>query len=585
MASVNTPQDQFQCSICLDVFTEPVSTPCGHNFCKSCIKGYWSKNNVKQCPLCMETFISAPELQVNAEFRDLLELFKKIGAVNDDSGPSSDVPCDLCLRVKANAVKSCLICLASYCNTHLEPHRKVQALKWHKLVRPVASLQNRACRKHNKLKEFFCRKDKSNVCAVCMRDDHVEHEVISIEEELEERKGQLVFMKHRVNQNLEEKTLSVQRIQKSVKQRRQKVDRTKAEAIKSFAALVALVESRKLKLLELLEDKQRASEREAEGLIKQLQAEAAENQKISKELEELSQSEDDFKLLQGIPLVSSHTDSASFTPGHQTLLQAETVRMAVARTEEVFNEQVENIIGGVNETEEEEQRDSQTDKVFNDELEKIQQECATKVTLDPNTAHPALVVSQDRKRVRHGGCKRNVPDNSSRFDSLHYILGNEGFSSGRIYYEVALTGQTTWEVGVTRETISRKGLNLSLTPENGCWTLGCYWGRCQANSNPPVILPKKPEKVGIFVDYDQRQVSFYDVDDRTLIYSFTRCCFSAAPPAGEAANVSFRSSLWKRWTYTGTSTNYMIYPIFGPSPEEMGVPLQISAVRCKKREK
>ncbi|XP_047248009.1 E3 ubiquitin-protein ligase TRIM39-like [Girardinichthys multiradiatus] len=588
MASVNTSQDQFQCSICLDVFSEPVSTPCGHNFCRSCIKDYWDKSEVKQCPLCMKTFLSAPELQVNSEFRDILELFKKIGAVDDDSsspGHPSHVPCDLCSEVRCNAVKSCLICLASYCESHLEPHHRVQALKWHKLVRPVVSLESRACNKHNKLKEFFCRKEKSSVCAVCMRDDHVMHDVVSVEEELEDRKTQLSSMKVKVNQNVEEKTFSVQRIQTSVKQRRQKVDRIKAEVMKSFAALVALTESRKEKVIDLLERKQKAAEQEAEVLFKQLQAEVAENQRISKELEELLQSEDNFKLLQGIPFVSAQTDLASFTPRDQIFLQVETVRMAVARTEEVLNEQVENIIREANQTEEEEPRDPQTDKVFNDELEKIQQEYATKVTLDPNTAHPSLIVSQDRRQVRNGGYKKKVPDNFSRFDSLHYILGNEGFSSGRLYYEIALNSQTTWEVGVTRETISRKGLNLSLTPENGCWTLGCYWGRCQANSNPPVILPKRPEKLGVFVDYSQSLVSFYDVNDRVLIYSFTECSFSAGTvaPAAEIPNASFKSSLWKCRTYTGTSTNSMIYPIFRPSSEEMGVPLQILAVRCKKR--
>ncbi|XP_035987477.1 E3 ubiquitin-protein ligase TRIM21-like [Fundulus heteroclitus] len=129
-------------------------------------------------------------------------------------------------------------------------------------------------------------------------------------------------------------------------------------------------------------------------------------------------------------------------------------------------------------------------------------------------------------------------------------------------------------MGVAREAISRKGLNLSLTPENGCWTLGCYWGRCQANANPPVILPRKPEKVGVFVDYEQSVVSFYDVDHRTLLYSFTRCSFSAAAPGD--------SSLWSRWTSRAKPTNYRIYPIFGPSSAETGSPLQISAVRVTK---
>uniref|UniRef100_A0A3Q2PFS3 RING-type domain-containing protein n=1 Tax=Fundulus heteroclitus TaxID=8078 RepID=A0A3Q2PFS3_FUNHE len=327
MAAFSTSQDHFHCSICLDIFREPVSTPCGHGFCRSCIEGYWDTNEVKRCPLCMETHVSAPTLRVNSEFRDILELFKKTGAAGDHHSPPGlpwGVSCDLCLGVRGGAVKSCLICLASYCEAHLEPHRRAEALKWHKLIRPVVSLENRARRKHSKLKEFFCRRERTSVCAACLRDDHVTHDVVSVEEELQERTTQVTFMKVRVNQNTEEKIFNVQRLQRSVKQRRQKVERLKSEAIKSFGALVALVESHKVKLMDLLEGQQKAAEQEAGERITRLQDETAENQRMSKELEELSQSEDDFKLLQGVPFVSASTDHESFPPRDLTLLQVET---------------------------------------------------------------------------------------------------------------------------------------------------------------------------------------------------------------------------------------------------------------------
>uniref|UniRef100_A0A1A8AXZ6 E3 ubiquitin-protein ligase TRIM39-like n=1 Tax=Nothobranchius furzeri TaxID=105023 RepID=A0A1A8AXZ6_NOTFU len=510
VASVNT----FVCSICLEVFSEPVSTPCGHNFCKSCITEFWSRSEAKQCPLCNESFVSAPELRVNTEFRDILQLFKETSAAEGRGLPvhAGDVPCDLCCGAKSKAVKSCLGCLVSYCDAHLEPHHRVPALKWHTLVSPVESLEDRACRTHNKLKEFFCRTDQSCVCAACSRDDHAMHEVVSLEEELKQRKSQLLLMKVRVDQTLEEKSITAERIQNSIKQRRQKVKKD-------------------------------------------------------------------------LPSIAAPTESKSFRPKTQTVLHENTVKMAVAQTEEVLSQQVEIMIREASLTELQEPGDPETDVVFHDELETIQQECMTTVSLDPSTAHPSLIVSEDRKRVMDGGSRRNVSDNSSRFDCLHYVLGNEGFSSGRFYFEVSVKGQTTWEVGVARDTINRKGVNLSLSPEHGCWTLGSYWGRCQVNSNPPVVLPGAPEKLGVFVDCDQRVVSFYDVDTRTLIYSFTKCTLSLDSPEDAGKRATSGRSLVERRIYVGTVTTNRIYPIFRPGSEETEAALWICPVRSSKRRK
>ncbi|XP_070826361.1 E3 ubiquitin-protein ligase TRIM39-like [Chaetodon trifascialis] len=581
MASANTSlsEDQFLCSICLNVFTEPVSTPCGHNYCKSCIVDYWTRGDFHQCPLCKKNCSTSPELQVNAEFRDMLELFKRTSVAGDDSGPPAgpgEVPCDLCHGMKRKALKSCLVCLASYCSTHLKPHHAVQALKWHTLINPVATLEHRVCQKHNKLKEFFCRKDGSCVCMVCLRDDHVMHTAVSLEEEVKERKTKVTYMKRSVKHTLSQKCTMAKEIKNAMTLGRQEVERTKAETAKAFAALVAMIEARKVKLMELLEEKQRAAEQLAEALLRQLDLEIVANSRTRTKLEELSKTEDDFSLLQDLPFVSSSSNTKQcFTARVQPLLKVETVKGAMAKMEETLNQQMEDITSEVNLADQEKTLEelvhTQAEDVFDDELGKIQKQYATNITLDPNTAHPSLILTEDRKQVRGGGAKRQVPDNPRRFDSLHFVLGNEGFSSGKFYYEVTLKGQTGWEVGVARESISKKGVDLSLSPENGCWTLGSYWGRCQANTNPPVVLPlsQQPQKVGVFVDYEGSLVSFYDVDTRDLIYSFTGCAF--------AGSVPFLSNLLSLRVY---SAKTKIYPLLRPSCEEGSIspPLHITPV-------
>ena len=150
------------------------------------------------------------------------------------------------------------------------------------------------------------------------------------------------------------------------------------------------------------------------------------------------------------------------------------------------------------------------------------------VTLDPDTAHPELILSDDVKQVTHGDKKQNLPDNPERFEYYAVVLGKEGFSSGRFYYEVQVKGSTEWDLGVARESINRKG-KITVNPNHGVW---CVWLRndtkYKALDSPSTSLSLKqaPQKVGVFVDYEKGLISFYDVDAKSHIYSFTGQTFT-----------------------------------------------------------
>ncbi|KAI3370847.1 hypothetical protein L3Q82_007133 [Scortum barcoo] len=161
------------------------------------------------------------------------------------------------------------------------------------------------------------------------------------------------------------------------------------------------------------------------------------------------------------------------------------------------------------------------------ELKRVQL-YAVDVTLDPDTAQPNLILSDDGKEVSCGDVEKNLPDNTERFDTCPVVLAKQSFSSGRFYYEVQVKGKTDWDLGVARESISRKG-EITASPQKGYWTI-CLWNKNEyyAKACPDVRLSLKqqPEKVGVFVDYEEGLVSFYDVDAAALIYSFTGCCFT-----------------------------------------------------------
>ncbi|XP_020346629.1 E3 ubiquitin-protein ligase TRIM39-like [Oncorhynchus kisutch] len=506
-------EEQFLCSICLDVFTEPVSTSCGHNFCKACITKYWDTSDLCQCPMCKNTFDTRPDLFINTFISEMAAQFRKsVRESNSNQGLHPDLPgevsCDVCTGTKLKALKSCLVCLASYCETHLEPHQISQALKRHKLIDPVEKLEDTMCKKHDRPLELFCRSDQMSLCVFCLKADHMTHDSVPLEEERGERKAQLRKTEAEVQKMIQERLKKVQEIKHSVDLSKRESEREISDSVQVFTALVCSIERSQAELIEVIGEKQRAVERQAEGLIKELEQEVTELKRRSTELEQLSHTEDHLHLPQSFPSLCTPSDTRDWSEisVHGDLCVG-TVRRAASQVEETIMSEVK--------------------KLCDAELKRIQR-YAVDVTLDPDTAHPYLILSEGGKQVKYGDTKQNVPNNPKRFNNYCDVLGKEIFSSWRFYYEVTVKGKTKWDLGVARESINRKKKNIPLTPNNGYWTVRLRNGEYNALAGlgVPLSLREKPHKLGVFVDYEEGQVSFYDVEARSHIYSFTGCTFT-----------------------------------------------------------
>ncbi|XP_030282095.1 E3 ubiquitin-protein ligase TRIM21-like [Sparus aurata] len=511
-ASCLLTEDQFLCSICLDVFTDPVTIPCGHNFCKTCITEDWEQNDKCQCPNCQEVFNTKPELWVSTFISEMAAQFRQSAQQKASSSSSEqqvskpgEVPCDVCTGTKLKALKSCLVCLASYCETHLEPHLTMSGLKRHQLIDPVENLEGRMCTKHNKVLELFCKTDQMCVCMLCTVLDHKTHDVVPLKEEYEGKKAELGKTDAEIQQMIQKRRLKIEEMKLSVELSKKDADREIAAGVQVFSALKESVERSQAELIDTIKEKQRETEKRAEGFIKELEQEISELGKRSSEVEQLSQSEDHLHLLQSSPSLNAAPPTKDWTgvsvrpPSYEG-----TMVRAVNQLEETLSKQMKKL----------------------PELKRVQQ-YAVDVTLDPDTAHPNLILSDDGKQVYDSDIKKNLPDNPERFDAT-CVLAKQNFSSGRFYYEVQVKGKTEWDLGVVRESINRKG-HIKLSPQNGYWTI---WLRdsneYKAGAGPSVSLSLKhqPEKVGVFVDYEEGLVSFYDVGAAALIYSFTGCCFT-----------------------------------------------------------
>ncbi|XP_048031086.1 E3 ubiquitin-protein ligase TRIM39-like [Megalobrama amblycephala] len=507
---------EFRCSICLDIFTDPVSTPCGHNFCKTCLNKCWDNSQSCNCPYCKETFMHRPDLKINTTLRELVDHYKK---KRHEKKP--EVLCDVCDERKLKALKSCLVCQSSYCATHLDPHLRVAGLKKHKVMDPVSNLEDYICQKHERPLELFCRDDQRIVCLFCTDEDHRNHNTVSLEE--------TQLMVQDTQQMIQDRVKKIEEIKHSAEVRKRNTEKEKAACVELFTDLKRSIERFHTELLEMMEEQQKAAKKQEEELIKELEQEITELKMRNTELEQLSHTEDHLHLLQiyssqcnprknrNWPEISMKTDES-----------LQTLRALIKL------------------------KDTLQEKLMQTELKRMQQ-YAVDVTLDPDTAHPNLILSDDGKQVRHGDIRQKLPDKKERFEMYENVLGKEGFSSGKFYFEVQVKGKTDWILGVARESINRKSV-ITLSPSNGHWSIQCNGNVYSASADPPVSLHLKVklQRVGVFVDYEERLVSFNDVESNSHIYSFTAQSFFGK-----------------------------LYPFFSPSPFNGGknlIPLIITPV-------
>ncbi|XP_059905213.1 E3 ubiquitin-protein ligase TRIM39-like [Gadus macrocephalus] len=504
-ANMSWSEENFSCSICLDVLSNPVTTPCGHNFCRTCITKYWDEE--VKCPFCNELFNTRPDVRVNILLSEMVDRFGTSVRIKEQPcfGPA-DVSCDVCTGTQLKAVKSCLVCFMSFCQTHLEPHQRVAVLKKHRLVEPMDRLEDRMCKKHNRLLELFCQTEQVFVCQFCKETDHKSHPVVSLKEEYEVKTAQLGKMEADVRQMIQERLNNIQEIEDTVNRSKADADREIADGVHILTALKRCIEKCQDVLNQMVKEKLKSTEKQAEDLIKELEQEIEDLTNRWFEVNQLSHTEDHLHFLQAFRSLKDPPPTRDWTMEVRPPSYVGTLRRSLDQLEETLNMEMK--------------------KLSDAELKRVQQ-YEVDVTLDPDTAHPCLILSEDGKQVHDGGVVKALPDNPKRFTQVLSVLTRQSFSSGRFYFEVQVKDKTGWTVGVARESIDRKDLIIA-TPETGLWTLWYNNDVLLFRDNPAVRLPLRAElqKVGVFVDYDEGLVSFYDVEARVHIYSATGCSFT-----------------------------------------------------------
>ncbi|XP_065809443.1 uncharacterized protein [Labrus bergylta] len=537
---VQLGQESLSCSICLDLLKDPVTVPCGHSYCMRCIKRHWDEEDNKRiysCPQCRQDFTQRPVLGKNTVLADLVEEKKKTGlqaapADHCYAGPE-DVACDVCTRRKRKALMSCLQCLASYCEKHLQPHYEVPPLKKHKLVEPSKKLQENVCSRHDEVMKMFCRTDQQSICYLCSVDEHKGHDTVSAAVERSERQRELEVSRQNIQQRIQDREKDVKLLQQEVEAINGSADKTVGNSEKIFTELIRLMEKRRSDVKQQVRSQQQTEVSRVRELQEKLEQEITELKRKDAELEKLSHTEDHNQFLHDYPSLSplsesTHSSSIKIRP----LRFFEDVTAAVSevrdKLQDVLREKWTNISQTVTEVDvllSEPEPEPKTRAEF------LKYSCD--ITLDPNTAHTQLLLSDENRKVTFMREQQSYSSHPDRFTGRCQVLSKESLM-GRCYWEVERRGYVY--VAVTYKNISRAGSSYECLfgRNDKSWMLDCYhngYNFCYNNVSTPVSGPRS-SRVGVYLDHRAGSLSFYSVSETMTLLHRVQTTFTQPLHAG-----------------------------------------------------
>ncbi|KAJ8245167.1 hypothetical protein GJAV_G00274390 [Gymnothorax javanicus] len=515
-------QDQFNCPICLDLLKDPVTIPCGHSFCMRCIQGCWNQDDhtgVYSCPQCRETFTPRPVLRKNTMLAEVVEKLKKTGL---QAAPPAhcyarpgDVVCDICTGRKRKAIKSCLECLASYCETHLELHNELHPGNSHNIINATGHLQDNICSQHKKLLEVYCRTDQQCICLLCVMDEHRGHDTVSAAAEKTEKQEQLGATQSKFQQRIQEREKELQDLRQAVQSIKLSAQAAVEDSERIFTALIHSIERRCSEVKELIRDQEKAEVSRVEGLLERLEQEIAELRRRDAELEQLSHTEDHIHFLQSCqslcaPPGPGDLPSITVSPHDSFEAARKSVSELKEKLEDLCKVELVKLSESVKQFHTVEPR---TREDF------LQYSC--QLTLDPNTVNKHLRLSEGNREVTCVAQIQSYPDHPERFDSRCQVLCREALS-GRCYWEAEWSGVGV-DIAVSYKEISRKGKgnDSRLGRNSKSWALRCSpssYSFRYSNKGTEIPVPSS-SRIGVYLDHRAGTLSFYSVSDTmTLLH-------------------------------------------------------------------
>ncbi|XP_077020981.1 E3 ubiquitin/ISG15 ligase TRIM25 isoform X2 [Tamandua tetradactyla] len=572
MAELCPLAEELSCSICLEPFKVPVTTPCGHNFCTSCLDETWSVQGAPfKCPQCRAVYRTRPQLQKNTVLCAVVEQFLQVELAREEAtdgwtppsrpvepSSSSPVACDHCL--KATAAKTCLVCMASFCEEHLQPHLDSPVFRDHQLQPPIRDLLRRKCPQHNRLRDFFCPEHGECICHICL----VEHKACS------------PAPLSQASADLEETA-------------NRKLEQLRQE----YMEMKALIDASEANSLRKIKEEEKRVSSKFDSIYQILLKKKSEIQSLKEEIELALTKGDEFEFLekasklQGISTKSVYIPKIELnnelikgvyqgTLGLKNELKGHIKKLQEKKPEESFNpgdsgapvppstnklphpvkkipkeekkpkkpppasallskvpifgvqESLMDLKPALEDVASASQQNSAQDKakVLDAFLAKTRPELleyATRVILDYNTAHNKVALSENYTVASVADTPLNYRPHPQRFLYCSQVLGLHCYKRGVHYWEVQLQKNNFCGVGICYGSMDRQGLESRLGRNRASWCVEWFNTKISAwHNNVEKVLPStKATRVGVLLNCDHGFVIFFAVGDKThLMYKY-----------------------------------------------------------------
>ncbi|XP_056091130.1 tripartite motif-containing protein 16-like [Rhinichthys klamathensis goyatoka] len=535
MAEARFSQDEFLCSVCQDLLKDPVTIPCGHSFCKICITGRWDQEDEKRvysCPQCRQTFRTRHALAKNTMLAEVVEKLKKRKLPADCYAGAGDVQCDVCTGRKRKAIKSCLGCLESYCQSHLEQHESLCKRKRHNLTDATGRLQEMICQKHDKLLEVFCRTDQKCICVLCMMDEHKNHNTVSAAAQRTKKQHQLKETQRSFQQRIQQREKDLQQLREAVASHKRSAQTAVEDSERIFTELIRSIERSRSEATQRIRDQEKTAVSRAEGRLEQLEQEINDLRRRDAELEQLSHTQDHIHFLQSFQSLSAPPESTDVNDNpFSSLSSFDGVRESVLRLrdklEDFCKEELKKIISD---------RVTFTNIVPRTRNDFLQY--SHPLTLDLNTVNKDLCLSERNRMITNTNTVQPYPDHPDRFNDVYQVLCRESVC-GRCYWEIEWSGDYVF-ISVSYKSISRKGSGdeCGFGSNAQSWSLICSSSSYSfRHNNRETKLPVKPissragvrvdhRRIGVYVDHSAGTLSFYSVSDTSSLIHTVQTTFT-----------------------------------------------------------
>ncbi|XP_044228277.1 tripartite motif-containing protein 16 [Thunnus albacares] len=444
---------------------------------------------------------------------------------------NGDVLCDFCTSRKQKAEKSCLVCLSSYCETHLQSHYDYPALMKHKLVKATGQMREKICAQHDKLLEAFCRTDQTSVCVLCMMDEHKHHDIVPAGTERTEKQKQLGTTLHKSQYRIDQRVKKWQDLRQAVESVKHSAQTVLEENERIFTELLLSLERKYNEVKEMIRTHEKTTVTRGEILLDRLEEEITLLRRRHANLEKLSHTDDHIHFLQSWQSLSGPSgyedlNNVSVAPYYSFDATKRAIAALKLQVEEVSKTEISKISAAVKEVyiTQEVEKQTRRESILREEPRTTEEpktredfmKYASQLILDVNSVHPNLHLSEGNRTVTMKNDPKSYPDHPERFDHWQQVLCRESVTETRCYWEVNWRG-TEIDVAVTYRGIRRKGNGneCSLGWNDKSWSLYCSESKFSFvhNNKSKDIPAPRSSRIGVYLDHAAGTLAFYSVSD------------------------------------------------------------------------